>query len=286
MLLSIIIPNYNYEKFIISTLISIENQDYENLEVVIVDDGSTDNSVHIIEDFISKSKLNVVLVKTQNSGQASAINRGISISSGEIIGWINSDDTFCPNTLGGVMKIFSQNNNIDIVYGDINVVDYSHRYLYTHKHRKFSYFFCVFNGFANNLSSNAFFWRKARFNDHNVLNVSFKCGLDNELFSRLTFNSVICHLKIPVANFRIQPYSIASLSSRDWSEQMRLERLSVFYSSYLNLKVSKFVSSSIALKFIPFFTFWRRVEKLFSNYYLRIIYNFFKNRINGDKNSD
>ncbi len=91
-LVSVVIPLYNKEAYILQTLQSVLNQTYANLECVIVDDGSTDNSVDIVREFISKNKLSWRLISQQNSGQTKARNHGIRQAGGEFIAFLDSDD--------------------------------------------------------------------------------------------------------------------------------------------------------------------------------------------------
>ena len=91
-LVSVVIPLYNKESYIIQTLQSVLNQTYSNLECIIVDDGSTDKSVEITSRFISDNKLSWSLITQVNSGQTKARNRGIHEARGEYIAFLDSDD--------------------------------------------------------------------------------------------------------------------------------------------------------------------------------------------------
>ena len=91
--ISIITPNYNYANYIGQTIESIISQDYPTIEYIIVDDGSTDNSARIIESFVEKFPNRIKLIRQTNKGQTAAINVGLRAATGDIIGWINSDDT-------------------------------------------------------------------------------------------------------------------------------------------------------------------------------------------------
>jgi glycosyltransferase involved in cell wall biosynthesis len=90
-MISIIIPMYNSQKTIIQTLTGLQNQSKDDFEIIIVDDGSTDNSLSIINEFIKKSKQKIIVIKEKNSGPAMARNLGVDNSSGEIIIFLDSD---------------------------------------------------------------------------------------------------------------------------------------------------------------------------------------------------
>lgn len=116
-LVSIIIPVFNVEKYIEKCIESVLVQDYIKLEIVIVDDGSTDNSIEVIKKY-SDSRIKV-FSKT-NGGLSSARNYGIRNSNGEYIFFLDSDDWIEPNTISSLVK--EMNDGIDIVQGSIRRV--------------------------------------------------------------------------------------------------------------------------------------------------------------------
>lgn len=103
-LVSIIINNYNYGRFIRDAIDSALNQTYSNIEVIVVDDGSKDNSIEIIKEYGSK----IIPVLKENGGQASAFNAGYNSSKGEIICFLDSDDTIHPIAIEKFIKNFDE----------------------------------------------------------------------------------------------------------------------------------------------------------------------------------
>ena len=109
-LVSIVIPLYNSKDDIWGCLESIRNQIYKNYEIVIVDDGSTDNSVIIVEEYIREhSDMRILLLRQENSGPSKARNNGIANSKGEIIAFIDSDDEWKTNKLSSIVSLFNNN---------------------------------------------------------------------------------------------------------------------------------------------------------------------------------
>lgn len=113
--LSIIIPNFNYGNYIEETILSVINQNYANTELIIIDGGSTDNSVEIIKKY---DKYINYWISEKDNGQADAINKGLKVATGKYIAFINSDDTYLENAFN---TIFNSKNSFekDFIYGDV-----------------------------------------------------------------------------------------------------------------------------------------------------------------------
>src|ERR1051325_4216859 len=105
-LITIITPSYNQGQFIEETILSIINQDYPRLEFIIIDGGSTDNTVDIIKKYADRI---TYWVSEKDKGQSNAINKGLHKATGDIINWINSDDQLMPGALTAVAKHFLAN---------------------------------------------------------------------------------------------------------------------------------------------------------------------------------
>lgn len=116
MKISVIIPMYNSSTTILRTLNSIKNQTVLPFEVIVVDDGSIDQSAKIVEDFISNnSSLNIQLVKKINGGVSTARNLGIKLAKGDWIALLDSDDEWLPNKLERQIQVLSENSIIDFL---------------------------------------------------------------------------------------------------------------------------------------------------------------------------
>ncbi|BDA72017.1 probable glycosyl transferase [Rivularia sp. IAM M-261] len=111
-LVSVLINNYNYAPYLKQAIDSALNQTYVNTEVIVVDDGSTDNS----RDIINKYGNQIIPIFKLNGGQASAMNAGFAASHGEIICLLDSDDIFLPEKVSEVVNLFKSQPNIDWVF--------------------------------------------------------------------------------------------------------------------------------------------------------------------------
>ncbi len=120
-LVSIIITNFNYADFLGEAIDSAINQTYSNTEVIVVDDGSTDDSKQIISSYGDR----LISVFKENGGQASAFNAGFAASKGEIICLLDSDDVFVTEKALEITKIFRENSAIEWCFHSLSLVEKS-----------------------------------------------------------------------------------------------------------------------------------------------------------------
>lgn len=120
-LVSVIIPVYNMEKYIYECMKSVLNQTYKNIEIIVVDDGSNDQTPEIIKEF----KNRVIIVKQINNGAASAINHGIRLAKGDYIAWLAADDVYLEDFIRCQVELFLSDNTLGAVYTDFQIIDAS-----------------------------------------------------------------------------------------------------------------------------------------------------------------
>jgi glycosyltransferase involved in cell wall biosynthesis len=114
--ITVVTPSYNQGQFLEQTIKSVLEQAYPNLEYIIIDGGSADNSVEIIK----KYEKNLTYWQSQpDGGQSAAINAGFQLATGEILCWLNSDDQFCPNTLQTIGQYFYDHPECEWVSGSM-----------------------------------------------------------------------------------------------------------------------------------------------------------------------
>lgn len=119
-LITVVTPSLNQAPYLETTIRSVLLQAYPRLEYIVVDGGSTDGSLAIIkkyEPWLSD------WVSEKDNGQAHAINKGFERASGEILAWLNSDDQYCEKALLRMTGIFQENPEVDLVYGDCEMID-------------------------------------------------------------------------------------------------------------------------------------------------------------------
>ena len=237
-LISIVTPNYNYGGYIEETIASVVTQSYSRVEHVIVDDGSTDNSVEIIRNCASGYPGRIRLITQENRGQTAAVNRALREAQGEIIGWLNSDDTYCPGVFKEVAAFFAADPALDIVYGDFNVVDPRGRRIYRYKKIPFSFFIASLQGFGVLLTSNAVFWRARLMEGRGLLDESLDYAMDCEFFSRLTRDAKMKKLNRPLANWRRHPQAKTVLLHGQQEEKYKKELWALRERYYNSLRLA------------------------------------------------
>lgn len=118
-LVSIITPSYNQGRFIRETIESVLGQDYENVEYIVIDGGSTDETLSILNEYKEK----IHFISEPDSGQSNAINKGFRMAHGEIVAWLNSDDVYEPGCISNAVEYFINNPNLALVYSDGYIID-------------------------------------------------------------------------------------------------------------------------------------------------------------------
>ena len=221
-LISIIVPSYNQAQFLEATLLSIIHQQYANLELIVLDGGSTDGSVDIIrryEKWISHWE------SGKDGGQVSALNKGFVMSSGAILAWVNSDDILLPGALESVSNVLTTGNLPKVIVGKSLQID---------EHGIPYYAVCGLPPTVGSLlfescagyDQPAVFWNRAAAEATGRLNPDFPLAFDRDFFLRLASKAKFRRLDSYLAGFRHHPASITeTLLSRRLEEDYRLRCL-------------------------------------------------------------
>jgi glycosyltransferase involved in cell wall biosynthesis len=179
--ISIVTPSYNQGQFLEETIRSVLLQNYPNLEYIIMDGGSTDGSVEIIKQYENHLSY---WISEKDKGQADAIQRAFEKATGEIIGWINSDDYFMPDALSTAAKEFLKQPDMELLIGGYLVIRASGKKICKYYSFPQSFESLLCNGPL--FGQMATFWTKNAFFDVGALDVSLEFCFDYDLFLRLT----------------------------------------------------------------------------------------------------
>lgn len=124
---SIITPSFNQGRFVEETIKSVLNQTYANIEYIFVDGGSSDETMKIVEKYNDRIS---IIISEKDNGQADAINKGFKLASGNLVGWINSDDVLYPSCVEKIVNLYKEKPDGVIFYSSpIDVIDVSGKYV-------------------------------------------------------------------------------------------------------------------------------------------------------------
>lgn len=176
--ISVVTASLNQAKYIEDAMVSVLEQQYPNFEHIIMDGGSTDETLEILKRYPQ-----VRWISEPDEGQADAINKGFRIASGEIVAWLNADDYYLLNTFMDVAKFFQRNQGFDVFYGQCMFVDENKKN--THKKdQAFDYGVLLDYG-CYVPSTSTFFNRRILYAGH-FLDTSYRVTMDYEYFVRLS----------------------------------------------------------------------------------------------------
>ena len=239
MLVSIITPSFNQAKYIERTILSVLDQDYPDIEYIIVDGGSTDSTIDIIKKYENKISY---WVSEKDMGQTDAINKGFSKAHGEIIAWINSDDTYNPGAVSEAVNFLGQNPDVGLVYGDANFIDGEDCIIGSFPARQTSYK-KLKQGYVHVTQQSAFF-KKSVWDKVGPLDPSFYFAMDYDLWVRIAAVAPIVYISKLWANFRLHDDAkTIAADDRCWPEMLRVHRrdggswFSIIYAKYLIRKI-------------------------------------------------
>jgi glycosyltransferase involved in cell wall biosynthesis len=219
-LVSIVTPSFNQALFLEETICSVLDQDYSSLEYIIVDGGSTDGSLEIIQKYAERLAW---WVSEPDRGQTDAINKGFAQSQGDILAWLNSDDTYLPGTVPEAVAYFQEHPEIGAVYGDANLINEQGQVIGRFPARQTDYE-RLMRGFVHIPQQATFFrgelWRKV-----GPLDPSFYFAMDYDLWVRISKEAPLHYHPRLWANFRLHGDAKSiEADDRCWPEMVQVHR--------------------------------------------------------------
>lgn len=223
--ISIVTPSYNQAHFIERTIDSILNQKYPNLEYIVMDGKSSDGTVEILKKYKNK----ITWKSEKDSGQSEAINKGLKMATGEIVAFLNSDDTYEPGALHKVARFFHENPDKKWVYGKCTIINENdveiRRPITWYKNmllKKFSYSKLLSENF---ISQPATFWKRELHKEVGYFDENDHWCMDYEFWLRIGKKHRAGVINQYLANFRYHTDSKSGKEDKTkFQDELRLAR--------------------------------------------------------------
>ena len=218
-LVSIITPSFNQSRYLEATIQSVLSQDHPRIEYILVDGGSTDGSLDLIKKYSDRLAW---WVSEKDRGQTDAINKGFARATGDILAWINSDDTYEPGAVTTAVKTLQAHPEVGMVYADCNYINEEGRVIgrfpaaRTDRSR-------LRNGYVH-IPQQTTFFRSGLWRQLGPLDPSFYFAMDYDLWTRIAAKAPVKYLSGQTwANFRIHTNSKTNVNDeRGWQEMLRV----------------------------------------------------------------
>lgn len=209
--ISIITPSLNQGQFIEETIRSVLLQGYPDVEYIIIDGGSTDETLDVIRKY---ERWLTYWVSEPDRGQSQAINKGFNLSKGEIVAWINADDIYLPDSFEKIIRFFVENQHIHMVYGNCYLIDENSENIgeldvlgdYSLKRLIES---------EDYIAQPSVFFRREVVEECGGLNESLQYSMDYDLWVRIGLLYEIGKTDHPLSCFRRQPQQKTFHTNRD-----------------------------------------------------------------------
>lgn len=195
--ITVVTPSFNQGQFIEETILSVINQNYPNLEYIIIDGGSTDETLSIIKKY---EKVINYWVSEKDDGQTHAIMKGFDKATGEILCWLNSDDLFEKDALHKIASFFNKNPNAEVVYGNSSWITKNGDFIKYKKEVNFNKFIWIFD--YNYIPQPSVFWRKSLYLKTGGLDKSYHCAMDAYLWMKFMTVTKIYHIEDYLSKMR------------------------------------------------------------------------------------
>jgi glycosyltransferase involved in cell wall biosynthesis len=213
--ISIVTPSFNDVEFLEATILSVINQGYPNLEYIVIDGGSTDGSVEIIRKYESRL---TYWISERDSGMYDAIQKGFEKSTGEVMGWINSDDMLHPWSLQTIAQIFGDFPEVHWIQGHPNIIDEENRVVSVYRWTEIDklYFYRSNRDIMKYIQQESTFWSRSLWQrSGGYVSTKYKLAGDFELWLRFFKHEKLYFVSVFLGGFRISSHGQASIENFD-----------------------------------------------------------------------
>jgi glycosyltransferase involved in cell wall biosynthesis len=215
--ITIVTPSFNQAQFLPRTLASIRAQDYPAIEHIVVDGGSTDGSVDIL-----RVAPGIRWISERDHGQVDALNKGFAMATGEILAWVNSDDTISPHAVRIAVEAL-QRTGADMVYGDVRIIDRDGGHIRMFYGIPFDYRVLLYG--INYIGQQSVFFRRSLLEKTGPLRLEYDNAFDYELWLRMARHGQLVYVPELRGQIRVHAdaKSVAAVQ-RTWSDTDRIQR--------------------------------------------------------------
>jgi len=215
---TIVTPSFNQAPYLEATIQSVLIQDYPEIEYFIMDGGSTDGSLEIIKKYADKL---AGWVSEPDKGQTDAINKGFARATGDVLAWLNSDDTYEPGAVTQAVELLAQHPEISMIYGDCNYIDEAGRVIGRFPAAQTDYR-RLREGYVH-IPQQASFFRADLVHRVGQLDPTFYFAMDYDLWVRLAKIAPPLYVPHLWANFRLhRDAKTITADDRCWPEMLRV----------------------------------------------------------------
>lgn len=219
-LVTIVTPSFNQVDYLEATIKSVLEQSYPHIEYIIIDGGSTDGSVDVIKKYAGKLGY---WESVKDKGQTDAINKGFNRAKGDILAWLNSDDTYAsPNAIADAVNFLISHPEVAMVYADCDFINEQGQVIGKFASRQTDYA-KLRTGYVH-IPQQTMFFRARYWKELGPLDPSFYFAMDYDLWVRIAKHALIQYLPGKTwANFRIHTSSKTNVNDeRGWKEMLRV----------------------------------------------------------------
>jgi glycosyltransferase involved in cell wall biosynthesis len=235
-LASIVVPCFNQADYLAAAIESALSQDYPNLELIVLDDGSTDATREVLQCYAGRFHFE----SHPNIGQAATLNKGWRIAKGGILSYLAADDTLAPHAVSTSVRALLAHSDVVMVYGDFNLIDPSSRFIRRVRAPEYDYRALAVDLVC--LPGPGVFFRRAAFDAAGPWNSSLRQIPDFEYWLRLGLQGPFLHLPEVLASYRVHDDSPSFAPVSEARAEEPVAAISTFYSSHalpVNLAVER-----------------------------------------------